>query len=119
MTKKILEFALEDGGEVLVEVLQPEASGPQRFADTDPVTEKMETTFESATQTIRVLANKLLSPLRALEVSPDEVEVNFGVNFGGKAGVILASATTDVNCAIKLTWKKPIPTDSYSKSQLN
>lgn len=52
-------------------------------------------------------ARVVLEKVRA--ISPDEVEVTFGIKVSGEANWIVAKAATEANFEITLTWKRPDP----------
>ncbi|MBX2814102.1 MAG: hypothetical protein KTR25_19995 [Myxococcales bacterium] len=106
MTTKIIEFPLEDGGYVRAEINQLPTEALEGIASMNPTVERTHTTFEQATQNIRPIADSLLASLTSLDVSPDEVTIDFGVRFTGDAGVILASVSTQASCTVRLTWRK-------------
>jgi hypothetical protein len=105
--KRFVEFPLEDGGTILVEVDEPESvRGTARVARDTKTIEKAKQTFESALDKIKPTANAVISKLRDLHDSPDEVTVEFGLKLNGEAGVVFAAASVEANYKVTLTWKK-------------
>jgi hypothetical protein len=107
----LVEFALEDGSTVVVQVEQtPAASsgGTTRGLRDTPaqVGEKAATSFEGAVDRIRPIADALISRLRDLERSPDEIQVEFGMNLHAELGAFVAAASTDANFKLSLTWRR-------------
>ena len=59
--------------------------------------------FEEAVAGIRPIAETIMRQVASL--SPESVEVEFGVTFNATAGVILASSSIEGNCKVTLSWK--------------
>jgi hypothetical protein len=49
----------------------------------------------------------VVTKLRGLADQPDEMVVEFGIKLGAKAGVVIASADTEANFTVSLTWRRP------------
>jgi Trypsin-co-occurring domain 1 len=104
----LVEFPLQDGGTVLVQVDEAVAGpatrglGGQRL-----VTEQARQTFEQAIARVQPAAQALISRLRALADAPDEVGVEFGLELSAEAGAFIASASSTANFKVTLTWRRP------------
>jgi hypothetical protein len=59
--------------------------------------------FDTALNEVRPALVKVAELVRQL--APSEAEVEFGLKVGGETGIIIAKGTTEVNFAVKLTWK--------------
>jgi NTP-dependent ternary system trypsin peptidase co-occuring protein len=107
MLKRFIEFPLEDGSTIIVEVNEPEGErGTRRAArGTEEEPEKAPQTFEQALSKIRPATEKVIATLRDLIQKPDEVEMEFGFSLSAEAGVIIASASTQANYRVTLRWK--------------
>jgi hypothetical protein len=105
--KRFIEFPLEDGSTIVVEVNEPEGErGTRRAArGTEEEPEKAPQTFEQALSKLRPATEKVITTLRALIQKPDEVEMEFGFSLSAEAGVIIASASTQANYRVTLRWK--------------
>ena len=103
-----MEFSLEEGGSILVEVDErlPAAVTKMRSATPGELAERAKFTFEAALEKIRPVADVIISKLRALGDSPNEVAVNFGIKLTAEAGAIIASDGAEANYNVTLTWKK-------------
>lgn len=76
---RLVEFPLQDGGTVLVQVDEAAAEPATRgLGDRRLVTERAQQTFEQAIARVQPAAQALISRLRALADAPDEVGVEFG-----------------------------------------
>jgi hypothetical protein len=100
--KKLIEFNLNGGDTLVVEVDTSDQGGVTdagRFGD---IAEKAELTFEETLEKLRPLANGVISKLK--DLSPEKVVVEFGVKLSAKSGIILASADSEVNLKIAMEW---------------
>ena len=105
--KRLIEFDLEDGGSIVVEVDEPEApGGVMRAARPGEVMEKAHQSFEAALDRIRPAASTIIKKLRGLHDPPDEVEVEFGLKMSAEAGAVVAAAGAEANYKVTLTWKR-------------
>jgi len=105
--KRLIEFPLEEGGSILVEVEAPEETGMVPAARGERgVPERARETFEAAWEKVRPAAAAIVGKLRALHDPPDEVEVAFGLKMDAEAGAILASAGVEANFKVTLTWQR-------------
>lgn len=102
--KRIVEFPLENGDSILVEVDEP-AITDDRIGIRDEVVQKATQTFESALDKIKPVANVILTKVRNLNQPADEVEVKFGIKISAELGAVVASGSGEVNYEITLKWK--------------
>ena len=113
--KRLVEFPLEDGTSMVVEVDEPEQEGLERVSRRDPgVIERAQQTFEKSLDRVKPAAQFILEKLRGLHDSPDEIEVQFGLNLSAAAGIVLASGIT-ANYTVKLKWVKDRPQEKPKK----
>ena len=105
--KRLIEFPAEDGTTIVMEVEEPEGEGMVRVARPGEIAERAAQTFEGALDSIKPAADALVRKLRGLVVTPDQIGVEFSIKFGAKAGAFFASADTEANFKITLTWKRP------------
>lgn len=105
--KRLIQFPLEDGSYILVEI---EESEPEesvgRIGRQEDILQKTEQTFETALDRIKPIANTIISKLRSLNQPADEVEVKFGIKMNAAAGAIIASASVEGNYEITLKWNQ-------------
>jgi|SRR5215218_4964219 len=116
---RLVEFPLQDGGTVLVQVDEA-AAGPatRGLGDRRLVTEQAHQTFEQAITRVQPAAQALISRLRALADAPDEVGVEFGLELSAEAGAFIASASSTANFKVTLTWRRPSPPAAAAASDL-
>jgi Trypsin-co-occurring domain 1 len=107
---RLVEFPLQDGGAVLVQVDEA-GSGPvtRGLGDRHTVTEQARLTFEDAISRVQPAAESLLGRLRTLADAPDEVGLEFGLELSAEAGAFIASASSTANFRVTLTWRRDRP----------
>jgi len=105
--KRLIEFPLENGNSILVEVDEPEPEGGVvKAARPGEIAAKATQTFEAALEKVKPAAAAIISKLRDLADPPDEMEVEFGLKLSADAGAFLASAGAEANYTVTLTWKR-------------
>ncbi len=103
----MVEFPLENGGKVLVEVDEPAPEGSVvRAARPGEIADKAKDTFEDALDKIKPAAQSIIDKLRDLHDEPDEIGVEFGIKLSAAAGAFIASAGVDANYKVTLKWTK-------------
>lgn len=103
---QLVEFPLQDGGSVLIEVEQV-ATGPvTRGRGGGDVTERAQCTFEQAVERVEPAAQAIITRLRAMPATPEEVHVEFGLDLHAEAGAFIASASTTANFKVAVTWRR-------------
>lgn len=108
--KDLVEFDLDEGGSILVEVDDADLAADYVRASTPgEVAAKAETTFESSLSVIRTSASKVLEQVASLETEKtrlSEVEVEFGIKLSGKVGAIIASTEAEGHFQVTLKWTR-------------
>jgi hypothetical protein len=102
----LLEIRSDTGERLIAEVDPDEVdSGDLVLASPDPgrVAVRAKDTLERSLDELRPALSALLGKLR--EAAPSELNVQFGIKFGGETGVILAKGTAEVNLVVTMTWK--------------
>jgi len=97
--------AFGEGDATVVVEVEDRRSGPQPAARGGETVVKAKKTFEDAVAGIRPMATALFRAVYGL--GPEEAEIEFGVKVSADAGVVLASAGSEVHCVVKLKWKRP------------
>jgi hypothetical protein len=105
--KHLIEFPLQEGGTILVEVEQFEPEEGEVLA-TRPgeVVATAAQTFEHALEKLKPAANTIVAKLRGLSDPPDEIEVEFGLKLSAEVGAVVASAGAEANYKVTLNWKR-------------
>ena len=105
--RRLVEFPLDEGGSVLVEVDDVAVNGPATRGLRDQrVTETAQQSFEQAISHVQPAANALLVRLRGMADAPDEVVVEFGLQLSAEAGAFIASASSSATFTVSLTWRR-------------
>ncbi len=103
--KQLVEFSLEDGRKFLVEIEEPENTAVGRVAlPSGRMVAEAKQTFEDAIDRIKPVIASLTTKLK--DLSPEEMEVKFGVKLSAEAGAILTSVGGEVNFEITVKWSK-------------
>lgn len=103
----LVQFELDDGTTVLVEVQEPENGAIERVSlNPGRVVAKAQMTFDQAMERITPVVSKVATRLKTGLTTPaDEVEVKFGLKLSADAGAIISSVGAEVNFEITLKWK--------------
>ena len=107
--KQIVEFRLESGESILVEVDRAEQTGnstSNRIGIRNQAVQQAQKTFESALDKIKPLTNAIMTKVRSLNEPADEVEVKFGIKMSAELGAVIASGNGEVNYEITLKWQR-------------
>lgn len=104
IVKRLIEYPLKDGSSVMVEVDEPAEGGVERAARPGEMIEKAKQDFETVLERIKPIAAAVITALRDLSESPNEIGVEFGVKLSVAAGVVLASAGAEANYKVTLKW---------------
>ena len=117
---RLVEFPLESGATVVVEVADVAADGsatrglhPGRVVER--AAEHARRTFEEAVASVQPAAQSLISGLRNFADRPDEVQVEFGLGLHSEVGAFIAAVGTEANFNITLTWRR----EATSRAGLN
>lgn len=106
--KEFVQFKLEDGTSVLIEVEKVNTSGVQRVALTPAqMAVQAKQSFEQALATVPPVASSVLNRLRKGMTEPaDEIEVKFGLKMTSEVGAVIASVGGEVNFEVTLKWQR-------------
>ena len=106
--KRLVEFPLEHGGSVLVEIDEAPGGTVMRGGlgkDRSTVAERTDKTFEEATATVVPAARSLIGRLRDADDPADEISIEFGVQLSAQTGAFIASAAMGANFKVSMTWR--------------
>lgn len=106
--KRLVEFPLEEGGSILVEVDEAPAGPAMRGLGKDrpTVAERTDKSFEEATATVVPAARSLLARLRDADDPADEITIEFGVQLSAQTGAFIASAAVEANFKVCMAWRR-------------
>jgi hypothetical protein len=104
--RDLIKLQLADGTPIYVEAGEDLSTGggPQRVSRGESGAQEADTRFEDAVARIRPAAQALLDSLKELN-TPDEINLEFGVKFNARAGVIFASVDSEAVFKVAITWK--------------
>jgi hypothetical protein len=101
--KHLVEFPLDEGGSIIVEVDEPESEGTIRAARGDAIVKAKET-LEQALNNVLPFTKSIVEKLRSIGNKPDEIEISFGVKLSTAAGAVIASASAEANFDVTMHW---------------
>jgi Trypsin-co-occurring domain 1 len=101
--KHLVAFPLEEGGNIVIEIDEPETGGTVR-AGREETIEKAKETFEEALNKVLPATKTVVEKLRTMASRPDEIEVTFGINLSTMAGAFIASASAAANFGVTVRW---------------
>jgi Trypsin-co-occurring domain 1 len=101
--KHLVEYSLEDGGSIIIEVDEPESEGTIRAARGDTIVKAKET-LEEALNKVLPVTKSVVEKLRSIGNRPDEIEISFGVKLSTAAGAVIACATAEANFDVTMRW---------------
>lgn len=102
--KRLVEFPLEDGTTMLVEIEEPEHGGLVKASRSGDAITKAQQTLEKSLEKVQPAAQFVIQQLRKLHDAPDEIQVAFGLKLSAEAGVVLASGGIEANYTVTLKW---------------
>jgi hypothetical protein len=98
--KRLVEFPLQEGGSVVVQIDEPDVGGTVRAARGDTIDQAKET-LEDALNRVLPAAHSVVEKLQSMR--PNEIEVTFGISLSFKAGAFI-TAGTDANFGVTVRW---------------
>lgn len=105
---RLVEFPLEDGGSVVVEVPAGVAERPttRGWSDRDRgVLERAEQSLEGALSRVGPTVQAMLHQLRSLADAPEQVQVEFGLQLSADVGAFVVGGSTTGNFKVSMTWR--------------
>jgi hypothetical protein len=116
----LLQYHSEQGSilvEVDPQVMPPDANKPLRAGAAEvagAVIKAAGLTFDAALASVRVIANGFLAQTENLTARPSEIELSFGLDVAGEAGVFgVAKGSTKSAFEVKIKWSG----DTLTKSE--
>jgi hypothetical protein len=111
MVQRLVEFPLQDGGSVLVQVDDGGGEVTRGWGDSERrVVEHAQQSFEQAVSRVRPTVQGLLDQLRSLAETPEQIQVEFGLQLSAEVGAFVAGASTTGNFKVSMTWnRRPRP----------
>jgi hypothetical protein len=103
--KRLVEFSLEEGGSLVVEIDEPDLGGTVRAGRGETI-DKARETLENALNKVLPATRSVVEKVRSLSSKPDEIEITFGINLSTVAGAFIASASAGANFGITVRWSE-------------
>lgn len=103
---QLIEVPLAGGGTILIEADANKSSETMRGPGAKKVVEQVTQTLEDALDNVKDTANAVITKLRNVHQSPEEVTVEFGIKFGAKGNVFIAGGEAEANFKVAIKWKK-------------
>jgi hypothetical protein len=100
--KRLVEYKLENGQAVTVEVDEPEDVEPAAAGFPWPRKQEAEVTWEEALKQVKPATEAVIRMIQGL--GPKQYQVEFGLTLTAAAGAIFASASAEANFKVTLTW---------------
>ena len=119
---EVVEFPVDGGGVVLIEVLSTESEDGlgRAGAMTDWVKRKATVSFEqalsTALSTVRSTAEAVAQQLRGVTPPPEEVEVTFGMKVTGGINASFIVAGSESNLNVRIMWSKQLTEPANDRS---
>ena len=103
----LIEFELENGTQIFVEVPEGTARGVRPASNvTSGVAGKATQTFEKALTALAPVSNAISESLLKIANRPSEITVEMGFKLSGKGHLILAAADDEASFKATLKWTK-------------
>jgi hypothetical protein len=105
--KRVIEFPMENGEMLLVEVEDVGGSSSTlRGLPSPNVIERARVTYEQAIDNIRPAAERIIVRMRELAEPPDVIDLEFGIKLSADIGAFLASTSAEAQFTLRLTWNR-------------
>jgi hypothetical protein len=101
---QLVQFKTESGADVVVRVDERSPGLRQvNRGQGGPLLQAAQT-FDAALHGVRAAAESALDVFREGFLSPDSVEIEFGVSLSAEAGAFIAKSTVEGHLVVKLSW---------------
>lgn len=115
----LIELDLGDGSKVYVMSSNADQTindNPSRSFDFNNGLEKATAKLEDVLDTVRTFSKALTKKIREIEVSPDEINVEFGITISGGVSAIVSKASAEASITVSLTWKNEKKQESIKET---
>lgn len=106
---KLLKFSTSDAEEFFIEINDSANEVTMRHnsgnADDRNLIQNTHVTFEKALKPLKEISNTIISSVKEVINSPNEIEVELNLKFTARAGIILASVDSEAHLKITLKWE--------------
>ena len=103
---QLVEFPLQEGGSIFVEVDEARSSNGavRRGLSPTELVSRADETVEAAFARVKPAAVALVDGLRGMVDAPDQIEVTFGIRLSGEVGAVIAKTSADANFEVSMRW---------------
>lgn len=101
-----LDFPLEDGSSLRVEVDDRDAGGPVMRGRAAASVEQAGETFEQALSRVLPAFGVVVTKLRESASRPDHIELEFGLKLSAEMGAIIARTSGEANFRVVVRWDR-------------
>ncbi len=113
MVRRLVEFMLEDGGSVRVQVEDGSAAGGHGGGVVtrgwgvreERVVQQAQQSFGQAVSRAQPAVQALVRRLRSVAESPEEIKVDFGIELSAEVGAFVTGASATGNFTVSMTWR--------------
>jgi hypothetical protein len=102
--KRVISIPLEAGGTADLEIEDNVTSPVMRGGVQQTVIERAVGSFEAAVAKVKPVAAAVVGQFVDVVHGTTEVKVKFGLKFNAEAGVVIASAGSEANFEIEVSW---------------
>jgi hypothetical protein len=107
--KKLLQFKTKDGNDFFIEIDDLSLNEPTRGGSSESgnrgIIQNAADSFDKALEPLKEVSNSIINCIKEFSSSPKEVEVELGLKFTAKAGIILTSLDSEAHLKIVLKWQ--------------
>jgi hypothetical protein len=106
--KQLLQLKANDGSDLYVELDEIATNNAVRGGSSSNdrgVIENAQQSLDKALQPLKEISNSIIDCIRNISNAPQEVEVELGLKFTAKAGIILTSLDSEAHLKVSLKWK--------------
>jgi len=105
MSKQLVQFDAGDGSQILVEIEEPDNVEGYRLATGGQIlVTRAATTLSETFQSLSPIVKCITDSFKRLPQRPDSIKLEFGLKFGVKGELVIASGQGEGTCKIELSW---------------
>ncbi|WNJ18736.1 CU044_2847 family protein [Pontibacter sp. G13] len=120
-TPLLIEMTASDGTPVAFQSMAPLShdelsqletyEGGYRGGFGETLRQKVDKSFKDSMKSVKAIASDALSTLQTMDVKPDEITLEMGVNVGFEGSIKIVGAETQANIKVTIKWaQKPAET---------
>jgi hypothetical protein len=102
----LVAVPIEGGPPVAIEIDEITGGGVARAARPGETVATLTTSFGAELERLQPMAQAIITKLRGLADSPDEVSVEFGIKMNVEAGLVIARSSAEANFKVTMLWSR-------------